>query len=719
MDDWPATGTKGCDWQIRPEAAAADDPLLDCLLALARLAGRSVTPAGLTAGLPLGSGALTPDLVARAAARAGLTARLTRRSLDRLDALDLPCVLLLRERRACVLLAAGADACTILLPETGLGATEIPRAELSLRHTGHVVLVAAVPGAWSAPAAAADDHWFWSVVLRQWRPLAEVAVAAALINVLGLASPLFVMSVYDRVVPNHALPTLWVLAVGVVLAFGLDFVLRLLRAHFVDAAGRAADQALSAALFAQAVGLKLAHRRPCAGAFANELRELDGVRDFFTSASIAALVDLPFVGLFILVAWILGGWVAAVPAIAVPVVLAAGLGLQLPLRRAARAGHRDAARRHGVLVEALQGVETLKCLGAEGWAQAAWERLVASTGRSAAAARFWSAVAGSVTVLAANLVTVGVVIVGVHEIAAGRMTVGALIACSILAGRAMAPLAPIVALASRYHQTRAALAALDRVMRLPIERPPDRQFLHRPALAGALELRQVRFTYPGHRLPALDGVSLAIGAGERVGLIGRIGSGKSTLGRLLMGLYPPDEGLVLVDGIELGQIDPGDLRRGIGRVPQDLFLVQGSLRENLTLGAAHVSDEALLRAARAAGVDELITRHPLGLDLPVGERGEALSGGQRQAVAIARGLLLEPPILILDEPTSLMDATTEARFTARLRSELAGRALVMITHRLPLLALVDRVIVLDHGRVAADGPREEVLRRLAAAGVAA
>ena len=543
--------------------------------------------------------------------------------------------------------------------------------------------------------------------------MARSPLAAVLLNLFALASPLFIMNVYDRVVPNNAIETLWVLASGVLVVFGFDFLLKVLRGHFVDTAGRIADIKLASAVFAQVMGLQMAARPVSAGAFANDLREFESLRDFFTSASITALVDLPFLLLFIGVIWLIGGWLALVPAIAVPLVLAVGLLLQLPLNRSIRASLREAAQRHGILVESISGLETIKSVGAESRAQGAWERVVAASAKSAGVSRFYAALATHITSLASNLVTVCIVILGVYQIGAGELTTGALIACSILAGRAMAPLAQVAGVLNRYHQARAALDRLDTVMALPVERPADRRFLHRPRIEGALELKHVTFTYPRQNLPALADVSFRIAPGERVGLVGRVGSGKTTVEKLLLGLYAPDSGAVLVDGTELRQMDPADLRRNIGCVPQDLFLFQGTLRENIALAAPHADDEAVLRAARIAGVEEFAARHPMGYDLVVGERGEALSGGQRQAVAIARALLLEPPILVLDEPTSFMDNAAESRFKARLAAELDGRTLVLITHRISLLTLVDRLIVLDAGRVVADGPREEVVKVLA------
>jgi ATP-binding cassette, subfamily C, bacterial LapB len=715
--DLPDASVAPASWRIRPDAATVDDPLLGSLTALARLLEHPTSAQALTAGLPLVDGGLTPELFPRAAARAGLSARLLRRRLDEIDPLALPCVLLLEGRRACVLVRYAADRCTVVLPESGLGATSVATAELARRYAGCALFarpeVAGTARARGVAQGGHGGHWFWGTLLRQWPVYAEVALAAVLINLFALATPLFVMNVYDRVVPNNAVETLWVLAIGVLIVFGFDFLLKALRGYFVDVAGRAADVKLAGALFEHVLGLRMAARPASAGAFANSLREFESLRDFFGSASITALVDLPFLFLFVGAVWLIGGWVALVPALAVPLVLAVGLLLQVPLDRAVRAGFEESAQKHGVLVEAIAGLETIKSVGGEGRVQNAWERFVAAAARSAGASRFWAALNVHFASLAANLVTVGVVVVGVHEIAAGRMTVGALVACSILAGRAMAPLAQVAGVLTRYHQSRAALASLDRVMRLPVERPADRRFLHRPQLRGEIEFKRVGFAYPRQKLQALADVSFRIAAGERVGLVGRVGSGKTTVEKLVLGLYEPDSGAVLVDGTDLRQIDPADLRRNIGCVPQDVCLFQGTLRENVAMGAPHVDDEAVLRAARAAGVEDFAARHPMGYDLAVGERGEALSGGQRQAIAIARALLLDPPILVLDEPTSFMDSTAESRFKARLAAELDGRTLLLVTHRVSLLSLVDRLLVLDAGRLVADGPREEVLRLLA------
>jgi ATP-binding cassette subfamily C protein LapB len=705
-------------WTLAPRAATFDDPLLTCLVVLSQLLERPASADVLKAGLPLEDGCLTPDLAIRAAARAGLSARLVHRALAQISDLTLPCILLLKGRGACVLveLLESAQA-RVLVPETGRGAIEVPLAELALRYTGYA-LFARPEVRFDRRAEQVESadvgSWFWGTLVQAWPIYAEVLAAAFLINSFALASPLFIMNVYDRVVPNNALETLWVLAAGVVTVFLFDFILRNLRGYFVDAAGKIADVKLASRIFEQVLGLRMAARPASAGAFANNLREFESLRDFFTSASLVTLVDLPFVLFFILIVWWLGGPIAIVPAIAVPCVISVGLCLQTPLNRLVRRTFKEAAQKHGVLVESISGLETIKSIGAEGRMQRNWEQFVGATARSATRARFLSSFAVNFSTLAQNLVTVGIVTFGVYRIGEGLLTVGALVACTIITGRGMAPLAQVAGILTRYHQARAAYDALSQVMALPVERPPRVRFLHRPELRGEIAFKNVTFSYPGQKFPALDGVSFVIKPGERVGLIGRIGSGKTTVEKLVVGLYEPDQGAVLIDGTDLRQIDPADLRRNVGCVLQDVFLFHGSVRDNITLGAPFADDPGVLRAARIAGVEDFVARHPQGFDLNVGERGESLSGGQRQAVAIARALLLDPPVLVLDEPTSAMDNGAESRFKQRLGEVLAGRSLLLVTHRASVLSLVERLIVLDAGRVVADGPRDEVLKALAA-----
>ncbi|MCK6454645.1 MAG: type I secretion system permease/ATPase [Alphaproteobacteria bacterium] len=706
------------DWSVPPGATSGDDPLAFCLVVVARLLERPSSAQALTGGLPLADGKLTPELFVRAAERAGLSARLVRLPLEQISPLSLPCVLLLRGRRACVLTGLpGAGEAEVLMPEDAGQPRRMSRATLDGLYQGYALFARAEyrldDRARAASAAAPEGNWFWSVVSQYRKLYGEVIAAAVLVNLLALAAPIFTMNVYDRVVPNQATQTLWVLAIGVMIAFGFEFLLRMLRGYFIDTAGRGADLQLSSRLFEHVLAMRMAARPASAGALASNLRDFEHLREFFTSASLVAVIDLPFVLLYILIVFIIGGVIGLIPLMAIPAVLGVGFMLQAPLRQVVRQSFEEQTQKHAVLVEAISGIETIKATNAESRLQRTWEGYVDATSRTTTRSHGLSLLAVTFAQMAANLVNVLVVIAGVYLISGGHLTVGGLVACTILSGRAMAPLGQVASLLVRFHQTLNSLRALDKLMQLPVDRPAGRSYLSRPRPAGAIEFRNVTFAYPGQRVPALQGVTFRIQPGEKVGLIGRIGSGKSTIERLIMGLYEPQDGAVLIDGVDARQIDPAELRRSIGCVLQENFLFFGSIKDNIVLGAFHVDDAAILRAARIAGVDEFTSRHPQGLDMPVGEGGRTLSGGQRQSVAIARAMLFDPPILLLDEPTSSMDNSTENRFKARLQEILPGRTLVLVTHRGSMLTLVDRLIVLDGGRIVADGPKDDVMNALA------
>jgi ATP-binding cassette, subfamily C, bacterial LapB len=706
-------------WQIRPTPGTKDDPLLGCLTILCTLLERNISSEALTSALPLVDGMLTPELFVRAAERAGISSRLQRRNLDSVSKLSLPCVLLLSRQRACVLTDIRRDEgrATIILPEMGAGTRDVAYDELVQEYVGYALF--ARPE-FQYDKRAQDDRiadpkgWFWGTLLNSWKLYIEVGVAAIMVNCFAIASPLFTMNVYDRVVPNFAEETLWVLVIGISIVYGFDFMLKLIRGYLVDVAGKTADTKIAARLFQQVMGMKMANRPPSAGGLANSMREFESLREFFTSSTVTALVDFPFIFLFLGVIAIIGSpAIVAIPAFMVFLAIICGFIVQIQMRKIVQETTREAMQKHAILIEAISGAETIKATASEGRMQRAWETFVSKTASSSMKATRWSQFALNLSGFFTQFVTVTVVLVGVYEIHEGNMTTGALVACTILAGRAMAPLSQIAGIATRFNQAWESLNALDKMMQTPVERPEGRSFVHRPEFNGMLEFKNVKFTYPEAKTTALSDVSFKIEAGEKVGIIGRIGSGKSTIERLLLGLYDPDEGSVLVDGTDVRQIDPADLRRSVGVVPQDVYLFFGTVKENIALGAPYADDSAILRAARISAVDEFISKHPLGLDLPVGERGLSLSGGQRQAIAVARALLLDPPILLLDEPTSAMDNTTEGRFKARLGTVLTNKTLILVTHRGSLLTLVDRLIVMDGGRIVADGPKEIVMEALA------
>ncbi len=699
-----------------PERAVKADPLLDCLCLVAKLHGRAANRDSLVAGLPLSDGQLRPSLFSRAAKRAGLRTRVHKGNWRDLNPATLPCVVLLKKHKACVLLGIAADGqLEVCFPHRSSKNVSLPADFLDQWHTGHSLLLrpdfqfdARSPEVGSARSR----HWFWSVMAENKALYRDVLVAALLINSFAVALPLFVMNVYDRVVPNQATDTLWVLAAGVALVLLGDLLLRTLRAYFIDLAGNRVDVKLSASIMERVLGLRLAERPASAGSFASNLRAFEVVRDFITSATVTTLIDLPFALIFVLVI----GWIAW--PLTLPLLLGmSGLllytwSVQGRLNELTEASYRAAAQRNATLIESLVGLETLKVLGAEGVMQGKWEQAVAYLARIGTQLRLVAASTLHGALWVQQLANVFVIVVGVYLIADNALSMGGLIAAMMLSSRAMAPLGQVAGLLTQYHHARTAMRGLNEVMQKSIERPADSSFVSRPRLRGQIRFRDVNFRYPGEQVDALRGVSFEIKAGEKVALLGRIGSGKTSLFKLLLGLYQPDAGAVLIDGIDARQLDPAELRRQCGYVPQDITLFYGSLRDNLTIAHPQADDAAILRAAQVGGIDEFVDNHPRGFDLLVGERGESLSGGQRQGVAIARAMIQDPPILLLDEPTGSMDFASEELVKQRLGQFARNKTMLLITHRTALLELVDRIIVIDRGTVVADGPKDQVIAAL-------
>lgn len=704
------------DWEIPYDGSAHDDPLLGCLLVIAKLEHLSCTRESLVSGLPLVNNRLTPDLFVRASRRAGMSARIIKRPLDEISNLVLPAVLLLKGGRACVLeRKLSKNRLQIILPESGEGAKEVALDELAQEYTGHALFTQTnyrFDERTDDNAFTRQHHWFWDTLAESRSLYGEVLLASFLINFFALASPLFIMNVYDRVVPNHATATLWVLAIGIATVYGFDLLMRTLRGYFIDIAGKRTDIILSANIFERVLGMKMESRPPSVGAFANSLHEFDSFRDFFTSATLTTLIDLPFVLFFILIIWFIGGPLAMVPLTVIPLSFATGYFIQKMLKGRVHDLLRHSAQKQATLIEVLSGLETIKSLSATSPMQRRWENVVGHISNLSLKTRFLSSSAVNLTHFFQQMATVGVVIYGVYLIIDGELSMGGLIACTILTGRALAPLGQLAATLTRYQQAMAAYKSTDSMMALPQERPTGKAFLERPQLAGAIEFKKVSFRYPQQPIDALSDLSFKINAGERVAIIGRIGSGKTTIEKLILGLYEPSSGSILIDGTDHKQIDPADLRRQIGYVQQDTFLFYGSVKDNIMMGMPHADHPAVLRAATIAGVTDFVNKHPSGFDMQVGERGEGLSGGQRQSIAVARALLREPPILIMDEPSNAMDNTTEEIFKSRFGEWIENRTLIIVTHRASLLSLVDRIIMIDGGRVIADGPKDKVLSAL-------
>ncbi|MDR0933816.1 MAG: type I secretion system permease/ATPase [Burkholderiaceae bacterium] len=704
------------NWKVPIETLVSDDPLVRCLVILTRLFHNPFSAQTLTAGLPLEDGRLTPELFIRAAQRAGLTARVVKRDLMKISAFTMPCVLLLKNGNACVATSRNeANVWTVIQPESDGGETQISNADLLQYYDGAAIFSRPefkIDPRAQENAIPKSQHWFWSVFKQSLPLYSEVMVASLLINIFALVTPLFTMNVYDRVVPNNAFDTLYVLASGIVIIFVFDLIMKTLRSYFLDIAGKRVDVILSATIFEKIMSLKAAVRPKSVGSLANNLAEFEMFRDFITSATITTLIDLPFTVLFLLIILWLGGWVVLVPLAVMPIIVLIALVLQRPLQGVIQKSFRVGAQKHATLIETLTGIDTVKAVGAEGVAQRKWEKIIGEQSDLSLRSKLLTTAIVNQSGLFQQLAYIGVVIVGCFLISERMLTMGGLIACSMLTGRITAPLAQVASLITRYFQARSAVQGVDDIMQLPVERPEGKNYIHRPTIRGDIEFRNVTFNYPESDVAALSNVSFRIRSGERVGVIGRIGSGKSTIEKLILGIYEPTEGTVWVDGVDMQQIDPADLRRNIGYVPQDVMLFFGSVKENIVLGAPYVDDSMVLKAADIAGVTEFVNRHPQGFDMHVGERGEGLSGGQRQSVANARALLLDAPILVLDEPSNSLDNRSEENFKTRLAKHLDQHTLILVTHRASLLTLVDRLIVMDGGQIIADGPKEQVMQAL-------
>jgi len=557
-----------------------------------------------------------------------------------------------------------------------------------------------------------SKHWFWSVVFQNWRLYRDSLLAALIINIFALAMPMFSMTVYDRVVPNRAEETLWVLAIGVLLMMVFDTILRTLRAYILDTAGKRIDVTLSARIMERVLGLRMADRPASVGSFAANLRAFESVRDFVASATITALVDLPFVMVFFVTLIWISPWLTLPPLVCILLLVGVTLITQRKMQELVEVSQRATSQRNATLVESLVGIETIKFMVAESSFQRKWEQSTIFISQNSTKLKLLSNSTMNFAQAMQQLVSVTSVITGVYLLMSNQISMGAIIAASMLAGRAMAPFGQVAGLLLQYHSARSGLASVDTHMKQQPERSEESAYLHRSGFQGTIEFKNVSFTYPGQQQAVLNKVSFKIHAGEKVAFIGRVGSGKSTIQRLILGLHQPSEGAILIDGIDARQIDPAELRRAAGFVSQDVSLFYGTLKENIALGAPFADDQDILAAADIAGVTEFANRHPKGFDMAIGERGESLSGGQRQAVGIARAVLNDSPMLLLDEPSSAMDHQSEDALKSRLRRFATGKTMILVTHRTSLLELIDRLIVIDNGQIVADGPKVQVIEAL-------
>lgn len=697
---------------------ARADPLLESLVYLTAHFGRSKSAESLKAGLPYDARGMGPNLFCSAAERLGLKTQIVRREdLHKIPEAVLPAVLILEGEQACVLLsrAKAEGTARIFVPETG-EAKDVTLAALTEDYTGYAIFVHPRSEFTNPDSVHTQDmnrHWFWSLIEENRGTYILVMLAAVFINLFALVSPLFIMNVYDRVIPNNAIETGWALGIGALTVFLFDLTMRILRGYLIDLAGRRIDVIAARRIYDQVMNMKYSERPKSSGVFANMLRDFDSVRDFFTSATITGFVDLPFSLLFLFVIYLVAGPIAFVLVGLMAVVIVTGYLLQFPLKALVRKSTQSAEAKHGLLVESIHGLETIKSIGADGRFRARYGDFIAENAAYGQQSRLVSGFGVNIATFLQQISSVIIVLTGMYMVQEAELTVGGLIATVMIGGRAIAPIGQIANLMTRYHTASSSLKTLEGLMAKPVERPAAKQFLHRPDLKGKIAFENVSFSYPGIDRKIISGAGFTILPGEKVGIIGRVGSGKTTIAKLVMGLYEPNEGAIFMDGTDYRQIDPADIRRHVGYVSQDIFLFSGSVRDNITASVPQASDAQILEAAVKAGVHDFIARHPMGYDAPVGEHGAGLSGGQRQAIALARAMLLKPKVMVFDEPTNAMDSQAEANFMNYVKKDINDRTLILITHKQSMLGLVDRLILIDQGRVMADGPRDEVIKALA------
>ncbi len=706
------------------------DALLDCLVLFTKLYHKPYSAEALTAGLPIEPGAESPELFSinnakglfsRAAAKAGLKSSIIRRPLSQISPLQLPMIILLSNQSACILDRFSEDGTQvkIIMPAEEAIEQWVDVQDLEDEYIGFGFMVKKAfeyTDETSRTLHLNQKHWFWSTLKLSTGMYKDVLYASLLINLFVLASPLFTMNVYDRVVPNNAIETLWVFAVGVMIVYVIDTTLKFTRTYLLESAAKKSDIIMSSIIFEKVLDLKMANHPASVGSFASNLKDFDSIRSFLTNATMAAIIDLPFTIIFLAVIAYIGGGIVLVPIITISLILGYAFFIKKPLRASIESTHEASAKKSSILIESLNNIETLKTLGTLNQIQYKWEESTGEIAGKSLKSRLLSASIPTITQLLIQLNTVMIIVYGVYMIQDFELSMGGLIAIVILTGRTLAPMGQVASLMTNYEDTKTSYETLNEIISQPSERPDGKKFVERPDFSGHIEFVDVTFSYPNTDVPALKNASFVITPGEHVAIIGRIGSGKSTIQKLLLGLYEPDAGQILIDGIDINQIDPADLRKNMGYVSQDIMLFRGTVKDNITFRASHASDGAMIRAAQISGASEFIKKHPKGYEMPIGERGQGLSGGQRQTIGIARAFLLNAPIMLMDEPSNAMDQITEAKLLNSIQGALQGTTSLLVTQKMNLLKIVDRVLVINEGKIIIDAPKEEALLKLQAGG---
>ena len=703
--------------QENTEHVELKSPILDCLVIYTKLNRKPYSKDALISGLPIKDAKITPEIFQRAAERANLNANFKERALQDISNLVLPCILVLKDRKACILEKIDKDLgqAEIIDPDASEGKITLSLEKLEASYTGYAVYLTQRQHHDKKREnllGFEEGHWFWSTLWKSKSIYRDVLIASMLINIFIIATPLYIMNVYDRIVPNNAVESLWVLSIGIGVIYLFDLILKYLRSYFLEIAGKKSDIIMSSKLFEQTLGLTMPNRVGSIGAFANILREFDSIRSFFTSGTIASLIDLPFVIIFLLVVYYISGLIVLVPITIILLILIYSFFMMKPIQRSIEATYQANNEKNAILIETLTAMDTIKSLGVEARSQWQWEQAVGEIAHVTIKSKMLQASIGRTTEFLSQISTVAIVITGVYMITDGDLTMGGLIAAVLLSQRAVTPMGQFANLITSYQQTKTALNSLNELMEREIERPRSKRFIQHPCFEGKIEFHNVTFTYPGETKPALDNVSFVIEPGDRVAIIGRIGSGKSTIQKLMLGFYKPDKGSILIDGIDITQIDPAELRRNMNYVQQDVTLFSGDVRENIAYRAPYIEDSKILRAAKISGVDDFVKTHPAGYSMRITEGGKSLSGGQRQSIGIARALLVDAAFYLFDEPTNAMDAKSEQTLIDRLDKDVLKNTTIVVTHKMSILKLTDRLMVMDGGKLLADGSKEDVLAAL-------
>lgn len=709
-----------------------EDSILDCLAIFCKMNGRPYSKESLITGLPIEGDRNSPilfskysskALFSRAASKAGFKTKVLRTKLKAVNPLLLPAILLLDnqdesdELQACILLGFDDENqnARITLPEAPDVESEVSIDELEKRYFGFTILLKKelnFKENESALSSIKESHWLWgsfNIVRNVYR---DVIIASLLINLFVLSTPLFTMNVYDRVIPNNAKDTLWILAIGVVVIYAIDIVLKFLRSYFLETAAKKTDIIASSIIFEKVLDLRMSSLPNSVGSLANILKEFESIRGFLTSSTISLLIDIPFIFIFLIAIYVIGGQIVLVPVTIIVIILIYTYYAKIKLANSIKESYDAGSSKNGVLIESLSSIETLKSLGATGYSQWKWEEATSNIADKSINTKMISSSITTVTSFLVQLNTVALVIVGTYMIADNNLTMGGLIATIIISSRTISPMGQVSSLLSTFQHTKTTYDALNDIMNLPVEHPQGKKFVARPEYRGKIEFKNLSFTYPNADKETLNNISFNIEPGEKVAIIGKIGSGKTTIQKLLLSLYSSDEGSILIDNIDIKQLDPSELRKNIAYVSQDILLFDGTVKDNIVYRTPHIDDDKILEAARISGVMDFVNKHPKGFDMQVGERGSFLSGGQKQAIAIARAILLPYPIVLFDEPTNSMDTTSEYKFITNIKEYEKEKTLILVTHKTSLLQLVDRIIVIEDGRVLLDDKKEIILNKL-------